>query len=57
MLKDSPTPKVSSFKERFEQLNGLVRELPALFAARNGNSPSVWDITNTVCDRHHIVRC
>lgn len=57
MLTDNTTPKVTSFMERFEQLNGLVRDLPILFVPKNGNAPSVWDITNNVCDRHQIVRC
>lgn len=55
MFKDSITPKVASFVERFEQLNQLMRELPILFVPRSGDSPSVWDITNKVCDRHDIV--
>ena len=55
MLNDNTTPKVASFMERFEQLNQLVRELPILFVPKTGACPSVWDITNNVCDRHHIV--
>ena len=54
MFNDSTTPKVAGFVERFQQLSQLMRELPICFVPRAGDSPSVWDITNTVCDRHHI---
>jgi len=55
MLNDKTTPKVVSFLERFEQLNQFVRELPILFVPKTESLTSVWDITNSVCDRHHIV--
>jgi len=54
MLNDTTTPKVANFLERFEQLHELVHQLPVMFLARTGDLPSVWDLTNNVCDRHHI---
>ncbi len=54
MFNDSTTPKVTSFVERFQQLSQLMCELPVPFAPRSADLPSVWDITNKVCDRHHI---
>ena len=55
MYKDSITPKIAGFAERFQQLNQLLLELPLPFVPRGGDSPSVWEITNKICDRHHIV--
>jgi hypothetical protein len=54
MFNNSTPPKVVSFVDRFQQLSQLMYELPVPFVPKNGDSQSVWDITNTVCDRHHI---
>ncbi len=54
MFNDSPSPTISSLLERFEQLNGAVLDLPIPFAA-SGDSESIWEITNNVCDRHDIL--
>jgi hypothetical protein len=54
MFNDSTTPKIAGLAERFQQLNQLMWELPIPFVGRSIDSTSVWDITNRVCDRHHI---
>ncbi len=55
MFNNSITPKIANFVARFKPSNQPLRELPLPFAPRNSDSPSVWDITNKICDRHHIL--
>jgi hypothetical protein len=52
MFNDSPSPKVVCFAERL--LSQLMSEVAITAAFRNGDSPTVWDITNRICDHHHI---
>jgi len=54
MFNDSPSPKVVCFAERFQQLSQLMSEVAIPIAFRSGDLPTVWDITNRVCDHHHI---
>jgi hypothetical protein len=54
MFNDSPSPKVVCFAERFQLLSQLMSEVAILIAFRTGDSLTVWDITNRVCDHHHI---